>query len=56
MKNSLLSYLIESEKKFGEKNAVINSGSELSYSELLEKSKGMAYFFRENGVERGDKI
>ena len=51
-----MSYLIESEKKFGEKNAVINSGSELSYSELLEKSKGMAYFFRENGVERGDKI
>lgn len=52
----LYSFLLESGEKFKEKKALHFLGKELTFGELLSKSKQMASFLQSKGLKKGDRV
>ena len=48
--------LIETARKFPDKEAVVYNEQSISYRELDEITSKLAHVLRENGVERGDRV
>lgn len=52
----LFSYLKETAAAFPEKNALTFLGKKLTFAELYEKSLQLANFFKEIGLQKGDRV
>ncbi|MEI3605907.1 long-chain-fatty-acid--CoA ligase [Pseudogracilibacillus sp. SE30717A] len=52
----LYSFLLESGERFKEKKALHFMGKEISFGELLTRTKQMAAFLQSKGLEKGDRV